>query len=102
METKEYFEKVMQAFRSTMSLGSSKNQHRNGRSLRKYCQDEGIDYKWLQEYKRTYAKWFDDGRFLSPYFKEARRCHKISRELLILLLSTSVQTRITINDESFC
>ena len=47
METKEYFEKVMQAFRSTMSLGSSKNQHRNGRSLRKYCQDEGIDYKWL-------------------------------------------------------
>ena len=54
METKEYFEKVMQDFRSTMSLGSSKNQHRNGRSLRKYCQDEGIDYKWLQEYKRTY------------------------------------------------
>ena len=44
METKEYFEKVMQGF----------NQHRNGRSLRKYCQDEGIDYKWLQEYKRTY------------------------------------------------
>jgi len=44
METKEYFEKVMQEF----------NQHRNGRSLRKYCQDEGIDYKWLQEYKRTY------------------------------------------------
>ena len=44
METKEYFEKVMQNF----------NQHRNGRSLRKYCQDEGIDYKWLQEYKRTY------------------------------------------------
>ena len=37
METKEYFEKVMQDF----------NQHRNGRSLRKYCQDEGIDYKWL-------------------------------------------------------
>ena len=44
METKEYFEKVMQDF----------NQHRNGRSLRKYCQDEGIDYKWLQEYKRSY------------------------------------------------
>ena len=45
-----------------------------------------------------YAKWFDDGRFLSPYFSEARRCHSISRELLMLLLSTSVQTRITIND----
>ena len=54
METKEYFEKVMQDFRSAMPLGSSKNQHRNGRSLRKYCQDEGIDYKWLQEYKKTY------------------------------------------------
>jgi len=54
METKEYFEKVMQDFRSAMPLGSSKNQHRHGRSLRKYCQDEGIDYKWLQEYKRTY------------------------------------------------
>ena len=44
METKEYFEKVMQEY----------NQHRNGRSLRKYCQDEGIDYKRLQEYKRSY------------------------------------------------
>ena len=56
METKEYFEKVMQDFRSAMPLGSSKNQHRNGRSLRKYCQDEGIDYKWLQEYKNSYPR----------------------------------------------
>ena len=31
MESKEYFEKVMQDY----------NQHRNGRSLRKYCKDEG-------------------------------------------------------------
>ena len=46
-----------------------------------------------------YEKWFDDGRFLSPYFRKACRCHKISRELLILLLSTSVQTRIAIEDE---
>jgi len=37
METKEYFEKVMQDY----------NLNRNGRSLRKYCQMEGIDYKWL-------------------------------------------------------
>ena len=44
METKEYFEKVMQDY----------NLNRNGRSLRKYCQMEGIDYKWLQEYKKTY------------------------------------------------
>ena len=30
-------------------------QNRNGRNLRKYCNDEGIDYKWLVEYKRTYG-----------------------------------------------
>lgn len=42
METKEYFEKVMQDF----------NQNRKGRSLRKYCSDEGVDYKCLSEYKR--------------------------------------------------
>ena len=44
METKEYFEKVMQDY----------NQHRRGRSLRKYCSDEGIDYNWLIEYKKNY------------------------------------------------
>ena len=44
METKEYFEKVMQDF----------NQNRRGRNLRKYCSDEGIDYKWLSEYKKQY------------------------------------------------
>lgn len=45
METKEYFEKIMQDY----------NQHRNGRNLRKYCSDEGVDYKWLVEYKKTYG-----------------------------------------------
>ena len=44
METKEYFEKVMQDY----------NQHRNGRSLRKYCKEEGVDYNWLIEYKKNY------------------------------------------------
>ena len=44
METKEYFEKVMQDY----------NQHRNGRSLRKYCKEEGVDYDWLIEYKKNY------------------------------------------------
>ena len=44
METREYFEKVMQDY----------NLNHNGRSLRKYCQTEGIDYKWLQEYKKSY------------------------------------------------
>ena len=44
MESKEYFEKVMQDY----------NQHRNGRSLRKYCNDEASDYKWVMEYKKSY------------------------------------------------
>lgn len=35
METKEYFEKVMQGF----------YQNRRGRNLRKYWSVEGIDYK---------------------------------------------------------
>ena len=30
------------------------NQHRNGRSLRKYCKEEGVDYDWLIEYKKNY------------------------------------------------
>lgn len=31
------------------------NQHRKGRNLRKYCSDEGIDYKWLVDYKKSYG-----------------------------------------------
>ena len=38
MESKEYFEKVMQDY----------NQNRKGRSLRKYCKDEAVDYDWLK------------------------------------------------------
>ena len=45
METREYFEKVMQDY----------NQNRNGRSLRKYCKDEAIDYNWLLDFKKTYS-----------------------------------------------
>lgn len=44
MESKEYFETVMQNF----------NQHRNGRSLRRYCKEEGIDYGRLIKFKRNY------------------------------------------------
>ena len=44
MESKEYFEKVIQDY----------NQHRNGRSLRKYCKDEAIDYDWVIKFKKTY------------------------------------------------
>ena len=44
MDSKAYFEKVMQDF----------NQFREGRSLRKYCSDEGIDYNWVIKYKKEY------------------------------------------------
>lgn len=43
-EIKEYFEKIMQDY----------NLHRNGRSLKKYCQDEAVDYQWLLEFKKHY------------------------------------------------
>ena len=103
MDSKAYFEKVMQDF----------NQFRNGRSLRKYCTDEGIDYNeafvfYSRDYRKVrilhydvngyvlYAKWFDDGKFLKPEFEESKRTHEISRDVLTLLLSTAVQTRILI------
>ena len=44
MESKDYFEKVIQDY----------NQHRNGRSLRKYCKDEAIGYDWVIKFKKTY------------------------------------------------
>ena len=40
MESKEYFEKLMQDY----------NQNRKGRSLRKYCKDEAVDYDWLIQF----------------------------------------------------
>lgn len=43
-----------------------------------------------------YEKWFDDGKFLKPEFEESKATHQISRETLILLLSTAVQTKIAI------
>ena len=82
-ECEKYFEKVMQDY----------NQQRNGRSLRKYCKEEGVDYDWLIEYKKN---WFDDGRFLKPTFEESKSSHRISRETLILLLSTAVQYKLVI------
>ena len=44
MESKEYFEKIMQDY----------NQNDKGRSLRKYCKDEAVDYNWLIEFRKTY------------------------------------------------
>lgn len=36
MESKEYFKKVMQDY----------NLNRKGRSLRKHCKDEAVEYDW--------------------------------------------------------
>ena len=44
METRKYFEKVMQDY----------NQNCKGRSLCKYCKEEAVDYDWLIEFKKSY------------------------------------------------
>lgn len=44
MESKEYFEKVMQDY----------NQNQKERSLRKCCKDEAVDYDWLILYMKNY------------------------------------------------
>ena len=43
-----------------------------------------------------YQKWFDSGRFLKPEFTKVQKSHEISRETLILLLATAIQTKIAI------
>lgn len=42
------------------------------------------------------SKWFTDGKFLKPEFEECKITHELSRETLILIMSTSVQTKIRI------
>ncbi len=42
--TKDYYEKIMQDYKLTGK----------GRSLSKYCREEGIDYQWLLKYKVKY------------------------------------------------
>ena len=62
MESKEYFEKVMQDY----------NQIRKGRSLRKYCKDETVDYDWLIQYKKNYRLLFQglsQGKNLALWYK---------------------------------
>ena len=57
MDSKEYVEKVMKDF----------NQFREGRSLRKYCSDEGIDYNWVIKYKKEYlGKCNEEGNPVAP------------------------------------
>ena len=82
METKEYFEKVMQDF----------NQNRRGRNLRKYFHYDLNGYV-------IYQKWFDDGKMLKPKFMEIKSCHLITREQVTLLVSNAVQSKMYIYDK---
>ena len=90
METREYFEKVMQDY----------NQKGNGRSLRKYCKDEAVDYNWLMDFKKTYSAIRTQPQqpvqSFIPLSLEEEVPKQISRETLILLLSTAIQTKIAI------
>ena len=46
METsREYYNRVMTEYR----------ENRGRRGLRKYCQDEGIDYQWLMKSRKEYS-----------------------------------------------
>jgi len=118
METREYFEKVMQDY----------NQNRNGRSLRNILasrwwqaakpsgKDEAVDYNWLMEFKKTYSasKPVEQQSFISLSLEEetSKRMTwevkvlqlqspdgdsiEIKSETLILLLSMAIQTKIAI------
>lgn len=62
METKEYFEKVMQDF----------NQNRRGRNLRKYCSDEGYQNSLLYSQRQKYIFMMnitDDPDFVASWQK---------------------------------
>ena len=47
METsKEYYDKIISDYKSNGS----------GRSLRKYCMDEGVDYQWMMKARKEYSR----------------------------------------------
>ena len=71
------------------------------------CYDEAFIF-YSKDYKKVkilhydlngyvmYQKWFDNGKFLKPEFTRIHKSHEISRETLILLLATAIQTKIAI------
>ena len=71
------------------------------------CYDEAFIF-YSKDYKKVkilhydlngyvmYQKWFDNGKFLKPEFTRIQNSHEISRETLIFLLSTAIQTKIAI------
>lgn len=82
METREYFEEVMQEF----------NQKRNGRTLRKYCIDEGIDYEWLKKYKSTYRSEKAGNTTSLRHVQESNASVTNEGELVALTLDESMST----------
>mgnify|MGYP004511650213 FL=1 len=47
METsKEYYDEIISDYKSNGS----------GRSLRKYCMDEGVDYQWMMKARKEYSR----------------------------------------------
>ena len=93
---REYYYRVISEYKSS----------RGRRSLRKYCQDEGIDYQWLMKSRKDY---FVHGQpesdsdvagtaehFISLEIREFQKifkAQKISLETLILLKNSAVQTK---------
>lgn len=45
-----------------------------------------------------YQKWFDDDKMLKLKFMEAKRCHRMTREQVTLLVSNAVQSKMLIYD----
>ena len=96
------------------------NQNRKGRILRKNCKDEAVDYDRLS-IRRTILywrnnrshrkvkilhydingwilclKWFTDAKSLKPEFEKCKITHELSKQTLILLMSTLIQIKIKI------
>ena len=84
--------------RTKYFISSKPTDMRNGREVIFYSKDYRkvkILHYDLNGYV-MYQKWFDNGKFLKPEFAKILNCHEISRETLILLLSTAIQTKIAI------
>ena len=107
MESKEYFEKIMQDIISTAMVAVCASIVRTAMEHNPKNYDEAFIF-YSKDYRKVkilhydingwvmYSKWFTDGKFLQPKFEECKKCHEISRQILTLLLSTSVQTKLAI------
>ncbi len=104
--------------RTTYYLSSTPTDMRNGREglagiIREKMQHDPYSYDeafifYSKDYRKVKilhydingwvlcSKWFTDGKFLKPEFEECKITHELSRETLILIMSTSVQTKIRI------